>query len=106
MKNKYHLFFETLGTKLKINIIGSLRKKSFSVTELAQELGEERSKVSHALLSLLDCNFVQVKRKGKKRIYSLNKDTINPLLDLVEEHVNKYCKKCKKLEVKKNGRKG
>jgi DNA-binding transcriptional ArsR family regulator len=79
MKADYHLFFETLGTELKLD-----------------KINEERSKVSHALLSLHDCVFVNVRKEGKRRIYSLNKDTIEPLLNLVEKHVNKYCKVCKK----------
>jgi hypothetical protein len=31
-----------------------------------------------------------VKRKGKKRIYSLNKETIIPLFQTIEKHVAKY----------------
>jgi len=101
MKNKCYLFFETLGTRLKVDIIIKLKEKSFSVTELSKQLSQERSKVSHALKSLLECGFVEVKNKGQERIYSLNIDTIIPLLNLVEKHVKKYCKVCKrKVEVK------
>lgn len=96
MKNKCHLFFETLGTRLKTNIIAELKEKPSSVTELAERLNQERSKVSHALISLLDCGFVSAKKDSKRRIYSLNKDTIIPLLNLVERHVKKYCKLCNK----------
>ncbi len=96
MKADYHLFFETLGTELKLDIISKLKEKPYSVTDLANQINEERSKVSHALLSLLDCVFVKVQKEGKRRIYSLNTDTIEPLLNLVEKHVKKYCKVCKK----------
>jgi len=96
MKDKCHLFFETLSTRLKIDIITKLKKESFGVNELSKELGQERSKVSHALKSLLECGFVIVKKDGRKRVYSLNIDTIMPLLSLVEKHVKKYCKVCKK----------
>ena len=95
MKDKCYLFFETLGTRLKVNIIIKLKEKSFSVTELSKQLSQERSKVSHALKSLLECGFVEVKNNGRERIYSLNIDTIIPLLNLVEKHVKKYCKVCK-----------
>ncbi|MDP3883105.1 MAG: helix-turn-helix domain-containing protein [Candidatus Staskawiczbacteria bacterium] len=97
VENNCHLFFETLGTKLKTDLLLQLREKPQSVVELAKELGEERSKVSHALLSLLECNFVRVEENGKNRIYSLNKDTILPLLNLVEKHMKNYCKICKKI---------
>ncbi|MEK6823755.1 MAG: metalloregulator ArsR/SmtB family transcription factor [Nanoarchaeota archaeon] len=96
MKGKCHLFFETLGTGLKISIISELKKGSLSVNELSKILNQERSKVSHSLKSLLECGFVSVKNKGRERIYSLNTDTIIPLLSLVEKHVKKYCKVCKK----------
>lgn len=97
MENNCHLFFETLGTKLKINLLLQLKENPQSVAELAKELGEERSKVSHALLSLLECNFVKVEENGKNRVYSLNKDTIFPLLNLVEKHMKNYCKICRKI---------
>lgn len=96
LMNGCHVFFETLGTSLKIDILNSLRKSPSSVNEISENLGEERSKVSHALLSLLDCGFLEVKRDGKKRIYSLNKETTVPLLKLVDKHTKKYCKICKK----------
>jgi len=96
MKEKCHLFFETLGTRLKIDIITHLKKDPFSVNELSEQLGQERSKVSHALKSLLECGFVKVKKDSRKRVYSLNTDTILPLLDLVEKHVKKHCKVCRK----------
>lgn len=96
MDDKCHLFFETLGTRLKLHIIIKLKDKPFSVNELAMHLNQERSKVSHALKSLLECGFVRVKKNGRERVYSLNTDTILPLLGLVEKHVKKYCKVCRK----------
>ena len=95
MKENCYLFFETLGNRLKIDIITGLKEEPLSVNELSEKLGQERSKVSHALISLSDCGFVKVKKSGRRRIYSLNMDTIMPLLDIVEKHVKKYCKACK-----------
>ena len=85
MKRDCHLFFETLGTELKIDLLFQLKEKPSSVNDLSENLDQERSKVSHALISLLECNFIGVTEVGKKRIYSLNKDTILPLLGLVEK---------------------
>ncbi len=96
MKDKCHLFFETLGTRLKISIISELKKKSLNVNELSKQLSQERSKISHALKSLLECGFVKVEKNGRERVYSLNTDTIIPLLNLVEKHIDKYCKVCKR----------
>ena len=92
MTRECHLFFETLGTKVKLDILTSLREGPLSVNELSRAVNHERSKVSHALRSLHDCRFVVVSKDGRRRIYSLNTDTIVPLLDLVERHMNTYCK--------------
>ena len=92
----YDLFFETVSNKLRFDIINLLRNRSSSVTEICAALKEEQSKVSHNLKKLAECHIVEVQRKGKQRIYSLNKETIVPLMDLVQKHVESYCsKECK-----------
>jgi DNA-binding transcriptional ArsR family regulator len=93
--NGYHVFFTNLANPLKIGIILSLRKKERNVTQLVKELGVEQSKISHALKMLRNCNIVEAKQKGKERVYSLNKDTIVPMLDLIDKHSATHCKgKC------------
>lgn len=67
----YHFCFEVLGNPLRISIIQLLKAKPRSVSELAEQLGEEQSKVSHSLAALRKCNFVESKRQGKKAVYSL-----------------------------------
>ena len=92
--NKYYLFFGNLANPLKIGIISALKERNMSVLELAEKLNIEQSKLSHALTSLRHCNIVQVKKKGKKRIYSLNKKTILPILKIIDKHEKIFCKKC------------
>ncbi len=93
----YNLFFETIATKTRMDIMWLLRQKPFSVTEICSALGEEQSKISHNLKRLVECNIVEVHQKGKQRIYHLNKGTIEPILDLVEKHVQAHCgKECKR----------
>jgi len=76
-----------------MHIIESLIEGPKSVTEICSITGEEQSQISHNLRKLMECHFIDVERKGKQRIYSLNKDTIIPILKLVETHVHKYCNK-------------
>ena len=92
--NTYHVFFSKLSNPLRINIISSLESKPKSVMELSKELNIEQSKLSHALKELKSCNIVDVKQKGKKRIYSLSK-TIIPILRLIDCHSKKCCEECK-----------
>jgi DNA-binding transcriptional ArsR family regulator len=80
-----------LANPLRIKIIEALRIKGKNVTEISKELKVEQSKVSHALSSLRSCNIVEVKQKGKQRVYSLNKKTIVPILKLIDKHATTYC---------------
>lgn len=90
----YHIFFSKLANPLKIDILVSLKNKDKSVLELSKDLDIEQSKLSHALKALKCCNIVNVKKEGKKRIYSVNKETILPMLKLIDKHEKCYCKCC------------
>ena len=100
LKDTYNIFFNNLANKLKIQIITKLKEKEMSVNELANSLKVEQSKISHALSSLKSCNIVNSKQDGKLRIYSLNKKTIIPILNLIDEHSKSFCsgncRACKK----------
>ena len=80
-----------IANKLKINIAEDLMQKPMEVTELAEQLNVERSRVSHALLTLKKCHIVEARKNGKSRVYSLNKKTVKPLMALVDKHVSNYC---------------
>ncbi len=89
----YNIFFETISNKTRLSIIELLKSGPMSVTEICKALNEEQSKISHNLKKLADCHFLDVRQEGKQRIYSLNKDTIVPLMNLVTKHVEKFCDK-------------
>ncbi len=95
MTNKYYIFFGNLANPLKIEIISMLKGSDMSVLELAKKLNVEQSKLSHALTTLKHCSIVNVKQQGKKRIYSLNKETILPMLEIIDKHEHKFCKECR-----------
>ncbi len=88
----YNYFFEVIANKTRLAILDSLLENPKCVSDMCEELGEEQSKISHNLKKLLECHFVNLEKSGKKRIYSLNKETIEPLIKLVREHVLKNCK--------------
>lgn len=93
--NTYHTFFTNLANPLKIKIISSLKEKEKNVSELVKELGVEQSKISHALKCLKECKIVKADPEGKSRVYSLNKKTILPMLELIDKHASIHCKnKC------------
>lgn len=89
----HQFFFETLGNQARWDIIHLLFEKSYRATDIARKLGYEQSLVSHNLRRLATCGFVTVKTNGNERIYNLNTNTVGPLLKLVDNHVNTFCKK-------------
>ena len=89
--HSYNLFFDTFSNRTRMRIIEALVSGPKSVSEICSLIKEEQSKVSHNLRKLMQCRFLDVKREGKQRIYSLNEDTIIPILKLVEKHVHRYC---------------
>jgi len=90
-KSTYHIFFGNLSNPLRISILLSLREKERSVSELSKELSIEQSKISHALSSMKKCNIIKAKQRGKSRIYSLNKKTMSPILNLIDKHAETFC---------------
>ena len=93
--NPYHDFFSNLANPLKMNIVLELNKTEKNVSQLSNSLKEEQSKISHALSSLKQCKIVNMKQKGKERVYFLNKSTIVPILQIIRHHSSKNCRGCK-----------
>ncbi|MCW4023259.1 MAG: metalloregulator ArsR/SmtB family transcription factor [Candidatus Bathyarchaeota archaeon] len=84
-------FFVNLANPARLAILEQLMKKPMSVNELADAIEQEQSMVSHNLKPLLECNFVYSEPDGKKRIYSVNKETVGALFKTVENHAKKFC---------------
>lgn len=92
LDSPHQLFFETLGNKTRWDIVHLLLRKPYRATAIAKKLGYEQSLVSHHLRRLEACGFVKADRNGTERIYCINKETIGPLLELVDKHVGQFCK--------------
>jgi DNA-binding transcriptional ArsR family regulator len=84
-------FFTNLANPTRLDAIEQLMQKPMSVNELAATLGQEQSMVSHNLKPLLECNLIAIKRQGKKHIYTVNEETIRPILAAVQNHAEKFC---------------
>ena len=92
IKTPYKLFFGTLSNEVRLKVLHALMKTPKNVTQLTDELGYDQTTISKSLKRLAECQFITNKRLGKNSIYSLNKETILPLLKLIDRHTNKYCK--------------
>jgi DNA-binding transcriptional ArsR family regulator len=84
-------FFSTLANPTRLAALENLRDKPMNVTQLAETLGQEQSMVSHNLRPLVECRFVQVEKKGRERLYSINHETVDPLFKVIENHAVNHC---------------
>lgn len=91
--NPYYPFFRNLANPLRIKIVEALKEEESSVSDLCDKLKVEQSKLSHALASLKACKIVEDKKKGKQRIYFLNKKTILPIMKLIDKHAKEFCRR-------------
>ena len=87
----YKIFFGTLVSESRLKMINLLRKRKMNVSELIGELKMDQSAVSHDLSRLKSCGFVSCETEGKYRYYSLNDETIRPLMSLIEKHMVHNC---------------
>ncbi len=84
-------FFSILSNPTRLAILENLRVGDKNVKQLSEELNQEQSMISHNLKPLVECKFVFVERKGKARLYSANREIIEPLFKLFSFHAQKYC---------------
>ena len=93
LRPPFSRFFGTLANQNRLDIINLLKCEGpLNVTDIGRKLNFKQPTVSLNLGVLERCGFVFVEQKGKTRIYSLNKKTIKPLLDLMDKHMDQYCK--------------
>ncbi|TLY01303.1 MAG: helix-turn-helix transcriptional regulator [Thaumarchaeota archaeon] len=87
----YALFFQALANQTRMQVLHLLSEKGgMSVSEICNELGLEQTHVSHNLKCLTFCGLVTPSREGKSRIYSINEQTVLPLLKVVDNHLRNY----------------
>ncbi len=84
-------FFTNLANPTRLDALELLMQKPMSVNELAVSLGQEQSMISHNLKPLIECNFIAVKRQGKKHIYTVNEESIRLIFAAVQNHAQKFC---------------
>lgn len=104
LKKPYKLFFGTLANQQRLEIINLLRNGPKNVTEICKNLKFNQTTVSHNLAVLKKCSFVFVENRGKERLYSLNQKTIKPLMELIDNHTEEFCKYLCGCKTKNGGR--
>lgn len=95
-------FLKTISDKTRFGIIQCLRKGPKSVNGMKNECKLDQTLVSYHLKYLKNHGFVEYKKRGKQRIYFLDKRTISPILNALEKSIRRYYRKYRKL--KRTGR--
>ena len=95
----YKLFFSSLANHNRLKIVNILREGKKNVGEICKATGFEQTMVSHNLKRLGLCGMVFSEREGRYKYYNINKNTIKPLLEMIDAHMEKYC--CKLINTKK-----
>jgi len=99
MNNLHQLFFKAFSNETRLEIIQLLKKKPFTVSAICEATGFEQSRVSHNLKCLEHCGFVTKVPNGNFRKYSLDEETILPIITLFDTHIEKYKDRLKKCKV-------
>lgn len=87
----YSLLFQAIANPSRFQILYRLYNKGpMNVTEISRELGMEQTRASHHLKCLSYCGLLFVKREGKMKVYSVNEETVAPIIKLAENHIEKF----------------
>jgi DNA-binding transcriptional ArsR family regulator len=87
----YYMIFTALANRTRLAIIDVLKERPKTMTEISKALGQEEKIIRHNLTPLLNCALLLSAGSGKERTFCLNKEMIEPLSELLEFHVDKYC---------------
>ncbi|MGC8648032.1 MAG: ArsR/SmtB family transcription factor, partial [Candidatus Micrarchaeia archaeon] len=88
-KLSFKVFFHAISDYSRFSILRSILEKEMSVSEIVAATGIEQSNVSHHLQCLLNCGMVNSRKKGKSRLYSVNKEA-RTIVREIEKHIDSY----------------
>lgn len=80
--------FKALSDVTRIMIISHLTSGNrYSVSEIAEKLNMEISRISHQLTKLEDMGFIKGIRKGRNIYYEIKDECIRTILKTAKDHV-------------------
>ena len=91
----YRLFFHALNNEGRLSIVELLKDDPRTVQDISKKLEMEQSLVSHNLKCLVNCGFVNVQKQGNFRVYSLDNQSVAPILNSIDEHIEKFERRLK-----------
>ena len=87
----YYLFFSTLANGTRLAIIDVLKDGPKTIFEISKILDLNEATITQNLKPLESFTIVNSKKIGKENLFSINKEIVEPLSEILSFHVNKYC---------------
>ena len=87
----YFLLFSSLANRTRLAIIDTLKEEPKNISQISATLQQEVKLISENLKSLEECVLVNSETKDNKKVYSLNKEIVEPLSHVLERHTAKNC---------------
>jgi len=87
----YYLFFSALANRTRLAVIDVLKDGPKSISEISGALEQGQDIVSANLKQLEKCILVISETSGNEKLYSLNKEIVEPLSEVLEFHTAKHC---------------
>lgn len=87
----YYLLFSALANRTRLAIIDDLKDGAKTMLEISKAIDQKEAIVIQNLKALEGCVIVTKHQSGDDTLYSLNKEIIEPLSEILSFHVNKYC---------------
>jgi DNA-binding transcriptional ArsR family regulator len=87
----YYLLFSALANRTRLAIIDVLKDDPKNISEISAALKQGQDIISVNLKPLEKCVLVISKSSGNERLYSLNKEIIETLSQVLEFHTAKHC---------------
>ena len=87
----YYLLFSALVNRISLAIIDVLKDGPKTILEISKALDQQEALIANNLKPLENCMIIQLQKSGKDTLYSLNKEIVEPLSEILSFHVNKYC---------------
>lgn len=96
--------FKVFANDVRLSLIEALISGERTVSELCQSTRQMQTRVSHELRCLTVCGVVNYRREGKQIVYSLNKQSVLPILRAANRHVEKFAGRMKGCEMVSDAR--
>jgi DNA-binding transcriptional ArsR family regulator len=87
----YYQFFSALANRTRLAIIDVLKEDAKSVSEISSTLKHEPENIIQNLKVLEHCVLILSEGSGEEKRYSLNKEVLEPLSEILAFHTSKHC---------------